>query len=148
MMLNFKHYCFFIFGILIFSCQSSQEKELSNEKDLIYDKINFFRIDSFDLRVEKFHSRFEKSNDFVLIDFENCSRCYGDNIDNFFKDLPKNEEITIIFNDSAVFFKYNSDFQNVLWNYVDAEQWKKMHLESSKILRYKRQNDKHLKRVN
>jgi hypothetical protein len=147
-MLNFKYYCFFIFGILIFSCQSTLENEVSTEIEQKYEKINLYKIDSFDLRVEKFLSRFEKSDDFVLIDYENCSRCYGDNIDNFFKDLLKNEEITIIFNDSVVFYKYNSDFQNILWNYVEPEQWKKMHLESSKILRYKRQNDKHLKRVN
>jgi hypothetical protein len=147
-MLNFKYYCFFIFGILIFSCQSTLENEVSTEIEQKYEKINLYKIDSFDLRVEKFLSRFEKSNDFVLIDYGTCARCSESKIENFFKDLPKNEEITIIFNDSAVYYKFKSDFQNILWYYIEPEQWKKMYLESSKILRYKRQNDKHLKRVN
>lgn len=128
---------------IFFSCQ---EKD-NHVKEQKYDKINFYKKDSFDLRIEKFLSRFDKSNDFALIDYGTCARCSEDKIDNFFGDLSKKEKIAIVFNDSAVFYKFKSTYPNVVWNYVDAKFWKKMRLESSMIVRYKRINDKHFKRI-
>ncbi len=131
-------------GVLIFSCQKKKEVTV---QELKYEKLDFYKIDSFDLRIEKFISDFENFNDFVFIDYETCTRCSEDKIDNFFMDLSRNEEINIIFNDSAVFCKFNSDYPNILWSYVDADSWKIMQLESSNILRYKRIKNKKVKRV-
>jgi hypothetical protein len=129
---------------LIFSCN---EKDNSFAKEKKYEKINFYNKDSFDLRIENFLSQYKSSDNFALIDYGTCARCSDDKVDNFFYDLSKNEKITIIFNDSVVFYKFNQSYSNVEWNYISSEHWKKMHLESSAIVRYKRLSNDHLTRL-
>lgn len=133
-----------LISIIVSSCQ---EKTNDSVEEQEYEKMKFYNKVSYDLRVKNFLSQFEKANNFALIDYATCARCSEDKIDNFFQDLSRNEKITIIFNDSAVFYKFNQSYPKVDWIYIDSEYWKKMHLESSIIVRYKRTNNNQLIRL-
>jgi hypothetical protein len=124
----------FFFAIL-YSCE---EKSNYTEKEQEFEKMHFYTKSFYDSRIEEFLNQFEESTNFALIDYATCARCSEDKIDVFFQDLSKNEKITILFNDSVVYYKFNHAYQKVDWKFIDSEYWKNKYLESSIIARYKR----------
>lgn len=117
------------------------------ENDAVFSNIDFHKIDSFDLRVNNFLSQFDSSDYFALIDYNNSARCSEDKIDNFFSDLSSSKKMSVIFNDSSIYFNYRKFYPNIKWEFVENKYWEDFGIQSSIILEYKKVNQKY-KRLN
>jgi len=78
-----------------------------------------------------------------LIDYNNSARCSEDKIDNFFSDLSPSQKMSIIFNDSSIYFNFRKSFPNIKWEFVENKYWEDFRIQSSIILEYKKVNQKY-----
>lgn len=131
--------------ILISACNNPPLTHLENEN--IFSNIEFYNIDSFDLRISNFLSQFDSSDYFVLIDYNTCARCSEAKIDNFFSDLSPSQKMSIIFNDSSIYFNFRKSFPNIKWEFVENKYWEEIGIQSSIVLEYKKVNYQKYKRL-
>lgn len=134
-----------ILGAVFYSCSNQSENQINENKK--FEKLSLYSKESYQSRVEDLLSNYKTYNNFAFIDFKTCAKCSWDKINNFFHDLNKNEQISIIFNDSLVYFKYRQHSRNIEWNYLDPSIWDSLNLESSVIMQFKRLENDSLIRI-
>lgn len=127
--------------ILISACNNPPSTHI--ESGNVFSNIEFYNIDSFDLRISNFLSQFDSSDYFALIDYNNSARCSEDKIDNFFSDLSSSKKMSVIFNDSSIYFNYRKFYPNIKWEFVENKYWEDIGIQSSIILEYKKVNQKY-----
>lgn len=136
MKLNYSN-IFIIISILsiIFACENQDLREATINNE--YDKLEYYSKDSFDKRVQNILSKY-KEESFAIIDYKTCARCSGEFIDNFFNDLSIQDTFGLLFNDSSIFRSYYDDSLSLTWHFLEPKILQENSLESSVILKYRK----------